>query len=189
MLNKVFELAIAYSIVSRRLVPARQRCTNPKHTSWPRYGGRGILFCIDRTPENLLILAERFLGSIKKWPGEEIEMDRVDNNGHYEMANIRFVTRSINLQNTKRATGCGSQKEDRNTYARKIYAIPENKKKINDRSREYSKRYYSRPEVKEKSKAKQKERYAKFLKEHGVHYMTYYNRKRKGWRDPLRGVR
>jgi len=44
-----------------------------------------------------------------------LQMDRKDNDGGYELSNIRFVTRSTNLKNTRRSAKIQSD-VDRVTY-------------------------------------------------------------------------
>lgn len=76
----------------------RQRCTNPRDGSWRNYGGRGIEF--------------RFasVGAAVQWIKEHLphptylrlDVDRIDNNGHYEPGNLRLATRQQNLANRAR---------------------------------------------------------------------------------------
>jgi len=73
----------------------RERCLDPRHTCWNRYGGRGIKICeewID-SPE---VFCEWALAN--GWqPG--LHLDRIDNNGNYEPSNCRFVTHAENQKN------------------------------------------------------------------------------------------
>lgn len=69
---------------------ARQRCTNPKVPRWPRYGGRGILFKLSK--EDMAFIWDRDGGSLQSQPS----IDRIDNDGHYELSNCRIIERSEN---------------------------------------------------------------------------------------------
>jgi len=73
---------------------ARQRCTNPRHLSWPRYGARGIEFRFSSF--------EEFLADVGPRPTSEHSLDRIDNDGHYEPGNVRWATREEQARNTRR---------------------------------------------------------------------------------------
>lgn len=73
-----------------------QRCTNPEHPAYPRYGGRGIAIC------------DRWLGSVEAFckdvglkPTPAHELDRVDNDRGYEPGNVRWVVRKENDRNRR----------------------------------------------------------------------------------------
>ena len=63
---------------------AIQRCTNPKNKSYPRYGGRGVQFRFDSF--------ESFPQEVGTRPGFSYSIERKDNNGNYEVGNIRWAT-------------------------------------------------------------------------------------------------
>lgn len=71
-----------------------QRTTNPKHTKYEYYGGRGITLC----PTWLKF--ENFLFDMGVRP-KKLEIDRIDNNKGYSKDNCRWTTRSINLKNRR----------------------------------------------------------------------------------------
>jgi hypothetical protein len=70
-----------------------QRCFNPKHPSYPDYGGRGIGVC-----EDWLSVASFFadMGG----PPNGLSLNRVDNDGHYWPSNCEWATPS--MQNANR---------------------------------------------------------------------------------------
>jgi hypothetical protein len=69
----------------RAWVAAKRRCRNPTSPDWPRYGGRGIRFATvwDRF--------EVFLRDMGLAP-HGLQLDRIDNDGHYEPGNCRWAT-------------------------------------------------------------------------------------------------
>lgn len=75
----------------------RARCYNPNHKAFDYYGGRGIIVCEEWSD----------FSNFKEWVLEngfspELELDRIDNNGNYCPENCRFVTRTMNLNNTSK---------------------------------------------------------------------------------------
>jgi hypothetical protein len=80
----------------------RDRCRNPKHQYYHRYGGRGISVC----PQWL----ERGSG-FWNWlehmgpRPEGHSIDRIDNDGNYEPGNVRWATRSQQYYNSDIAKG------------------------------------------------------------------------------------
>lgn len=77
-----------------------QRCNNPNSQSYRNYGARGIecrfesvAACVTYVLENLP--HDTYLG---------VDIDRIDNDGHYEPGNLRLVSRAQNLCNTRRTT-------------------------------------------------------------------------------------
>jgi|HubBroStandDraft_6_1064221.scaffolds.fasta_scaffold73295_3 transposase-like protein len=63
---------------------AKQRCTNPNNPGWRNYGGRGIEFRFESYEEALQTIGPK--------PSPRHEIDRIDNDGHYEAGNLRWVT-------------------------------------------------------------------------------------------------
>lgn len=76
-------------------VAMRQRCTNPKHVSYPRYGGNGIAVC-GRWRDFRL-----FLKDVGPRPSLGHSLDRIDCAGNYEPGNVRWATRSEQEKNKR----------------------------------------------------------------------------------------
>ncbi len=74
----------------------RQRCQNPNHHAYSRYGGRGIKVCDEwQNYENF-----------KKWAtengfSEELTLERIDVDGNYEPSNCKWVTRKEQAWNKR----------------------------------------------------------------------------------------
>lgn len=73
---------------------ARRRCTNPDDGSYHNYGARGIEFRFTDFKE--------FFEHLGLRPNEGYTLDRIDNNRHYEIGNVRWATWSENLRNRRK---------------------------------------------------------------------------------------
>jgi hypothetical protein len=72
------------------------RCVNPECKSYKNYGGRGV---------EVRFTQKQFLDYMKElYPGVDprgMDIDRIDNNGHYEVGNLRLIDRKTNLRNRR----------------------------------------------------------------------------------------
>lgn len=73
----------------------RNRCNNPQHQSYKRYGGRGISVCKEWDESY-----EAFLRDIGPRPSLKHSIDRRNNDGNYEPSNCRWATKSEQSRNT-----------------------------------------------------------------------------------------
>lgn len=76
----------------------KKRCYTPRHRSYSRYGGRGIVIC-DIWLQNPNAFYSWALDNGYS-PG--LQIDRIDNDGPYEPDNCRFATPAQNQHNTSR---------------------------------------------------------------------------------------
>lgn len=71
-----------------------QRCNNLKNPEYKNYGGRGIKIC------NYWLKFENFLKDMGESP-KGLTLDRINNNGNYELENCRWTTMEIQNQNSR----------------------------------------------------------------------------------------
>lgn len=76
-------------------IAAQARCNNPKHERYPAYGGRGIKFLM--TEAQIEHLWFRDNAELMDHP----TIDRINNNGNYEVSNCRFLERADNLRKSQ----------------------------------------------------------------------------------------
>ncbi len=72
---------------------AKQRCRNPKNKTWKDYGGRGI--------ELRFRTFSDFFNEIGHRPSRKHSLDRKDNDGHYEVGNIKWSTPDEQVKNRR----------------------------------------------------------------------------------------
>ena len=78
---------------------AISRCTDPDYEGYEHYGHRGIMVKFDSR--------EDFVKHLLELSGHNdfsLVLDRIDNDGHYEAGNLRFVTRSKSQSNRRVTT-------------------------------------------------------------------------------------
>lgn len=72
------------------------RCDNPSCGSYVNYGGRGIQNRFGSSDE----FVDYVVNELQIDP-QGLQIDRINNDGHYEKGNIRFVTAKKNLNNRR----------------------------------------------------------------------------------------
>jgi hypothetical protein len=88
----------------------RERCNNPSHGDYARYGGRGIKVCARWDA------FENFLADMGPRNGMTIE--RNDNDGNYEPSNCRWATRTEQAQNKSNTYTAEQDQKIRDAIAR-----------------------------------------------------------------------
>lgn len=83
-----------------RLSAAIGRCHREKTANFDSYGGRGIRVHDQWRKDRRAFLL--YIQTLPGWDSPELEMDRIDCDGHYEPGNLRFVTREANARNKRR---------------------------------------------------------------------------------------
>lgn len=82
-----------------RLSACKNRCHNPKDSSYANYGGRGITlyepWCVDKAA------FLRYVLTLDGWDQPYLELDRINVDKGYEPDNLRFVTRKENVRNRR----------------------------------------------------------------------------------------
>ena len=72
----------------------KARCLNPNNISFKHYGGRGITVC-----EEWLTFSNFYEWALANGYNDNLQIDRINNDGNYEPDNCRFVTRKQNIWN------------------------------------------------------------------------------------------
>lgn len=76
----------------------KRRCYDKNFEQYKDYGGRGIFVC----EEWLYSFRNFYDWAMSHGFSEELEIDRIDNDGNYEPDNCRWVTHKVNANNRKR---------------------------------------------------------------------------------------
>ena len=74
-------------------------CGNPNNTAFARYGGRGIKVCQEWASD----FKNFYDWAIANGYQENLQIDRIDNDGDYTPENCRWTTAAVNLNHTSRS--------------------------------------------------------------------------------------
>jgi hypothetical protein len=86
-----------WHVLYTRVQCAYQRCSNPNNREYKNYGQRGIRFNFE-TPTKAV---ENLIEELGPPPDSYYEIDRANNEGHYEPGNIRYATRKQQANNKR----------------------------------------------------------------------------------------
>lgn len=84
--------------LSSVLKSMKARCYSSTHRSFPRYGGRGISICQEWLEDENVFYQWALGNGYRKG----LQIDRINNDGHYDPENCRFVTPAQNQHNTSK---------------------------------------------------------------------------------------
>lgn len=72
----------------------KSRVLNPRNKSYHNYGGRGIKVC-----ERWKNSYNAFYDDVHEGYQKGLDIDRINNDGHYQPGNTRWATRKVNIRN------------------------------------------------------------------------------------------
>ena len=75
----------------------KSRCNNPNRPKYPRYGGRGIKVCDEWNNDFMSF----YTWAIDNGYSDDLQIDRIDNDGNYCPDNCRWVTLQENTLNRR----------------------------------------------------------------------------------------
>lgn len=88
------------SLIERKLLHRfnmmKQRCYNPQNQAFKNYGGRGIKIC-----ERWLNNPALFIQDMGEPLAQNYTLDRINNDGDYELSNCRWVLRDVQTHNQR----------------------------------------------------------------------------------------
>lgn len=103
--------------VKRAVTDAIRRCTNEDDVSYIYYGSRGIRVCSAWLDDPRLFAD--YLLSLDGWDDPNLVLDRIDNDGNYELGNLRWTT-YLESNRNKRSSGPRVLTEEQVLEAKKL---------------------------------------------------------------------
>jgi hypothetical protein len=93
--NRKYDNDPRANVIAKRFSAMHQRCNTPHYAEYHNYGARGIK-CLFTSCEEFV---RWVLENLPHETYEGVQIDRKDNNRHYEPGNLRLVTQAENLRN------------------------------------------------------------------------------------------
>jgi len=98
------------------------RCKFPNDKSYKNYGGRGITVCKEWSEDFLTFrfqMRKKYLNAKRKYKGERITIERIDNNKGYYYHNCTFIPRRLQIKNRRNTIPCKAinRKTGKEVYA------------------------------------------------------------------------
>jgi len=81
------------------------RCNNPNYSNFYLYGGRGIKCLWKNFEEFRKDMSKSYWEHLKKFGEDNTQIDRINNNGNYEINNCRWATRKEQAKNKQKIKG------------------------------------------------------------------------------------
>lgn len=85
-------------------IAMRQRCQNPNSSRYSYYGGRGVIVC-ERWQEFLNFkedMYDSYLAHTKEFGKKNTSIDRINNDGNYELNNCKWSTQTEQVNNSRK---------------------------------------------------------------------------------------
>lgn len=98
--NKKLKKYNSYSRLYNIWSAMKQRCYNPNHTAYYRYGGRGIKVC-KAWKDNSQAFIE---WAIDHGYADGLELDRINNDKNYQPSNCQWITHRDNIRKAPKGT-------------------------------------------------------------------------------------
>lgn len=76
-----------------------QRCSNPNSSEYHRYGARGIK--VYEPWVTSFVKYKEYIDTLPRPEGDNLSIDRIDNNGNYEPGNLRWATKTQQSENRR----------------------------------------------------------------------------------------